>query len=76
MEYWSWEEHSPPACLGFWRRYHQFPSHPVDLPFHLERSRFKIQVIPLEGADLTPAQTSGQLQQEQFIAPVLSGLDQ
>ena len=55
----SWEEHSPPACLGFGWRYHQFPSYPVDLPFHLERSRFEMQGIPLEGADLTPAQTGG-----------------
>lgn len=56
---WGGEEHSPLARFGFGRRYHQFPSRTVDLPFHLERSRFEIQVIPLEGADLTPAQTGG-----------------
>ena len=72
MEHWSWKEYSPPACLGFGWRYHQFPSYPVDLPFHLERSRFKIQVIPLEGTDFATAQTGGQLQQEQLVAAILS----
>ena len=59
MKHRSWKEYSPPACRGFGRGYHQFPTHPVNLSFHLERSRFEIQVIPLEGADLTPAQTGG-----------------
>ena len=73
---WGREEHSSPASLGFGRRYHQFPSCPMDLPFHLERPGFEIQVSPLEGANLTTAQAGGQLQQEQLVAAILSGLDQ
>ena len=33
----------------------------MDLPLHLELPGFRIQVIPLEGADHTPAQAGGQL---------------
>ena len=41
-----------------------------------ERSGFEIQVLPLKGADLAAPQAGGQFQKEQFIAPILSGLDQ
>ena len=44
------EEHSRPPCLDS-----------MDLPLHLELPGFRIQVIPLEGADHTPAQAGGQL---------------
>lgn len=55
------EEHSRPPCLGFGWRGHQLTPDSMDLPLHLELPGFRIQVIPLEGADHTPAQAGGQL---------------
>ena len=37
----------------------------MDLPLHLELPGFRIQVIPLEGADHTPAQAGHQLRLEE-----------
>lgn len=51
----------PSACLGFGWRGHQLTPDSMDLPLHLELPGFRIQVIPLEGADHTPAQAGGQL---------------
>ena len=43
-------------CFGFGWGDYQLTTYPVDLLSHLECPGFKIQVIPLKGADLTPAQ--------------------
>ena len=48
----------------------------MDLPLHPQGAGPEIQVTPLEGQDLAPAQASGQLQQKQLVAAVLLGLDQ
>ena len=48
----------------------------MDLPYHPELPGAEVQIIPLEGADLTPAKAGGELQQKQFKAAVLLGLDQ
>ena len=58
-------------CVGFGWGDYQLTTYPVDLLSHLECPGFKIQVIPLKGADLTPAQACGQFRQEQFIAAPL-----
>ena len=58
-------------CFGFGWGDYQLTTYPVDLLSHLECPGFKIQVIPLKGADLTPAQACGQFRQEQFIAAPL-----
>ena len=63
-------------CFGFGWGDYQLTTYPVDLLSHLECPGFKIQVIPLEGTDFATAQTGGQLQQEQLVAAILSGLDQ
>ena len=55
-------------CFGFGWGDYQLTTYPVDLLSHLECPGFKIQVIPLKGADLTPAQACGQFRQEQFIS--------
>ena len=47
-------------CFGFGWGDYQLTTYPVDLLSHLECPGFKIQVIPLKGADLTPAQACGQ----------------
>ena len=41
----------------------------MDLPLHLELPGFRIQVIPLEGADHTPAQAGGQLGEKSPATP-------
>ena len=46
-------------CFGFGWGDYQLTTYPVDLLSHLECPGFKIQVIPLKGADLTPAQACG-----------------
>lgn len=52
----------PSAMPWFWvERGHQLTPDSMDLPLHLELPGFRIQVIPLEGADHTPAQAGGQL---------------
>ena len=61
-------------CFGFGWGDYQLTTYPVDLLSHLECPGFKIQVIPLKGADLTPAQACGQFRQEQFIAAPSSGI--
>ena len=48
----------------------------MDLPLHSQGAGAEIQVIPLEGQDLAPAQAGGQLQKEQLVAAILLGLDQ
>ena len=58
-------------CFGFGWGDYQLTTYPVDLLSHLECPGFKIQVIPLKGADLTPAQAGGQFRQEQIIAAPL-----
>jgi hypothetical protein len=40
---------------GFGQRDHQFPSYSVNLPLHPEFPGAEIEVILLEGTDLTPA---------------------
>ena len=63
-------------CFGFGWGDYQLTTYPVDLLSHLECPGFKIQVIPLKGADLTPAQACGQFRQEQLEVPLRLGLDQ
>lgn len=49
-------------CFGFGWGDYQLTTYPVDLLSHLECPGFKIQVIPLKGADLTrrrPVDSSG-----------------
>ena len=48
----------------------------MHLPLYLKLSSIEVQIVPLEGADLTTAQAGGQLQQEQFKASILFGLDE
>ena len=48
----------------------------MDLPLHSQGAGTEIQIVPLEGQDLAPAQAGGQLQKEQLVATVLPGLDQ
>ena len=48
----------------------------MDLPLYLKLAGIEVQIVPLECADLTPPQAGGQLQQEQFEASVLFGLNQ
>jgi len=48
----------------------------VDLSLDSEFSGAGVQIIPLEGADLTSAQAGGEFQQKNFIAAILFGLDQ
>ena len=61
-------------CLG-WRD-DQFSFDPVDLSLNPEFPGAEVQVIPLEGADLTPTQAGGEFQQKKFIAAILFCLDQ
>ena len=48
----------------------------MDLPLHPQGAGTEIQIVPLDGQDFAPAQAGGQLQEEQFVASVLPGLDQ
>ena len=48
----------------------------MHLPLYPQSTGIEIQVIPLEGADFASAQAGGQFQQEQFIASILSGLNE
>ena len=48
----------------------------VDLFGNLQLSVFKVQVIPLEGQQFSPAQAGGQLQQKQLEVSLRLGLDQ
>ena len=45
----------------FWVEIPPVLPYSVDLSLYLESSCFEIQVLPLEGADHTPAQAGGQL---------------
>ena len=47
----------------------------MDLPLHPQCPGLEIEVIPLEG-QFASTQAGGNLQQEQFIAAILSGLNQ
>ena len=59
----GWEITNSPLCS-------------VNLPFHPQRPGLEIEIIPLESQKLAPPQASGNLQQKQFIAAILPGLDQ
>jgi hypothetical protein len=48
----------------------------VNLPLYSEFSGAEVEVIPLEGADLTLSQSRGEFQQEKLEAAILFGLDQ
>ena len=48
----------------------------MDLPLHPKGPGAEIQIVPLEGQDLAPAQAGGQFQQQKLVAAVLPGLDQ
>ncbi len=48
----------------------------MDLPLHPQCPGLEIEVIPLEGQKFASTQAGGDLQQEQLIAAILSGLDQ
>ena len=48
----------------------------MDLPLHPQCPGLEIEVIPLEGQKFASTQAGGNLQQEQFIAAILSGLNQ
>ena len=48
----------------------------MNLPLHTKFSGAEVEVIPLEGTDLAPAQPSGELQQKELEAAILFGLDQ
>ena len=54
----------------------QLPLDALNLPLYSQGASPEIQIIPPEGQDLAPAQAGSQLQQEQFKAAVLLGLDQ
>ena len=54
----GWQDDAPTRALCLRGGDHQFPAHPLDLPFDPQYSCAEIQVIPLEGQDLAPAQTS------------------
>ena len=49
------EDNAAIRCLRLGWRDYQLSLDPVDLPFNPEFSGAEIQIIPLEGADLTPA---------------------
>ena len=48
----------------------------MHLPLHSELPSAEVEIVPLEGADLTPAQPGGEFQQEEFEASIFLGLDQ
>ena len=48
----------------------------MNLPLHSKFPCAKVEVAPLKGTDLTPAQAGGEFQQKEFKAAVLFGLDE
>ena len=48
----------------------------MNLSFHPQSPGLEIEVVPLEGQKFASTQAGGDLQQEQLIAAILSGLDQ
>ena len=72
----SGKDDRPVGGFGFGLRDDQFPFGSVNLPFHPQRPGLEIEVIPLEGQKFASTQAGGNLQQEQFIAAILSGLNQ
>ena len=67
---------APVGGFGLGRRDHQLSLDPMDLALYPKLPGAEVEVAPLEGADLAPAQAGGELQQKQFKATVLFGLDQ
>ena len=55
----GWENDASVSRFGFGRRDHQFPFDPVNLPFYPEFPSAEVEVAPLEGANLTPAEPGG-----------------
>lgn len=75
LQHRGWEEYRPIVGPGLGWRGHQFAPYPVNLPLYPQRPGAEVQVPPLEGQDLAPAQAGGQLQQQKLVASVLPGLD-
>ena len=48
----------------------------MNLSLYSEFSSAEVEVLPLEGADLTSSQACGELQQEKLETVILLGLDQ
>ena len=55
------------SVLCFWRADLKLAPHIVDLLVHIQHTGFEVQVIPLQRHELTPAQTSRQVQKEHFV---------
>lgn len=70
------QENAPTGGTGLGLGDRQLPLDALNLPLYSQGASPEIQIIPLEGQDLAPAQAGSQLQQEQFEAAVLLGLDQ
>ena len=70
------EDNAAIGCFRLGWRDYQFSLDPVNLPLNPEFPSTEVQIIPLEGADLTPAQAGGEFQQKKFIAAVLFSLNQ
>ena len=58
------------------RRHHQLAVSPVDLALDAKHPSFDVQIVPLEGQHLAPAQARGKLQKKQFIVSFFPCLDQ
>ena len=54
----------------------QFALHGADLLIHIQHTRLKVQIVPLERHQLTPAQAGGQLQKEKFVVTLGLCLDE
>ena len=64
------KDHAPIGgfCLG--RGDHQLSFDPVNLPFHPKLPGTEVEVIPLEGADFSSAQSRGEFQQKKLEAEI------
>lgn len=69
------QENAPTGGTGLGLGDRQLPLDALNLPLYSQGASPEIQIIPPEGQDLAPAQAGSQLQQEQFEAAVLLGLD-
>ena len=70
------QNHASAGGFRFGLGDYQFSLDSLHLPLHSQRSGPEVQVVPLQGQDLTPAQAGRQLQQKKLIASVFFGLDQ
>ena len=70
------EDHAAVVSLGFGWRSYQLALYPMNLSLYTKFPSAKVEVIPLEGAYLTTAQSRGEFQQEKLEATVFFGLAQ